>query len=150
GLQRLESDAHHGEGSANGERVLRHLIAANVRELRNGQRAELHGAGCSSWIYCVAVINTCSSRTEQVQVSINRVLIQRNQQVDAMAFVGDFIRPCGNGEKGWPAANDGLIGVVGVQVEAAATEDFREHVSWCSHTLTGSSPYTNGEGLLHD
>ena len=37
------------------------------------------------------------------------------------------------------AANDGLIGVVGVQVQAATAEDFGEDVAGRGNTLTGGA-----------
>ena len=44
--------------------------------------------------------------------------------------------------------NDRLIGIVGIQVQAAATEDFREDVARRGDTLTGGASDTDGEGLL--
>jgi len=47
------------------------------------------------------------------------------------------------------AANDGLIGVVGVQVKATAAENFREDVAWGGDSLAGRASDTDSEGLLH-
>jgi hypothetical protein len=48
------------------------------------------------------------------------------------------------------AANDGLIGVVGIQMKAAAAEDFCEDVAWGSDSLAGRASDTDSEGLLHN
>ena len=45
--------------------------------------------------------------------------------------------------------NHRLIGVLGIQVHAAATEDFREDVARRSDALTGCASDADGEGLLH-
>ena len=47
------------------------------------------------------------------------------------------------------AANDGLIGVVNVQMQPAAAEDLRKNVAGRSYTLTGGSSDTHTEGLPH-
>ena len=54
-----------------------------------------------------------------------------------------------DGEEGVAAADDGLIGVVGVEVEAAAAEDPGEDVSGSGDALTGGSSDTDAEGLCH-
>ncbi len=41
-LQRLKAHAHHAEGRAQGERVLRDLVAGDVGQGADRQRAELH------------------------------------------------------------------------------------------------------------
>ena len=46
-LQRLEADAHHAEGGADGERVLRDFVAGDVGQGADGERAELNAVGCS-------------------------------------------------------------------------------------------------------
>ena len=54
-----------------------------------------------------------------------------------------------NGEKSVAAANDGLIGVVGVEMEAAATEDLGENVAGSGDSLASCSSDANSKGLLH-
>ena len=60
---------------------------------------------------------------EQPKVTVHRVLIQRDKKVDTVAHVGDLIGT-GAVTRVTPAANDGLIGVVGVQVQPAAAKIF--------------------------
>ena len=80
-------------------------------------------------------------------MTIHRVLVQGNQEIDPIAHVSDLIWTCSDGQERMSATNDGLISVVGVQVETATTEDFREDVAGCRHTLTGSASDSDGEGL---
>jgi hypothetical protein len=47
------------------------------------------------------------------------------------------------------AANDGLVGVVDVQVQPTPAEDFRENVTRGGNALTGGAADTDSEGLLH-
>ena len=82
-------------------------------------------------------------------MAIHRVLIERDQQIDAVAHVGDLIWAGADGEKSVAATNDGLIGVVGVQMQTAAAENLREDVAGGGDTLTGGASDTNGKGLLH-
>jgi hypothetical protein len=82
-------------------------------------------------------------------VAVHGVLVQRNQQIDPIPHVGDFLRTGANGKKCVPATDDGLVGVVHVEVQAAAAENLGENVTWGGNALTGRAPYTNGEGLPH-
>ncbi len=148
-LQRLESNAHHAETSANRERVLRHLIPGDVGQLRNRKRAELHALRGGARLDRVSVVDTCSAGGKQSEVAIHGVLVQRDQQIDAVTHVGDSFRAGANGEKSVAAANDRLIGVVSIQMQAAATEDFREDVARRGDTLTGGASDADGKGLLH-
>jgi hypothetical protein len=47
------------------------------------------------------------------------------------------------------AADDGLGGVVGIQVQAAPTENFCENVARGGDTLSGRTSDSDSEGLLH-
>ena len=80
---------------------------------------------------------------------VHGVLVQGDQQIEPIAHVGDFVRAGANGEKSMAAANDGLVGVVDVQVQPTTAEDFRENVTRGGYALTGGAPYTNSEGLPH-
>ena len=42
------------------------------------------------------------------------------------------------------AANDGLIGVIGVEMQPAAAEDLRKNIAGRGHTLTGRAANTYG------
>ena len=57
--------------------------------------------------------------------------------------------PRADREKSVPAADDRLIGVVSIQVQAAAAEDLREDVAWRSDALTGGASDADGKGLPH-
>ncbi len=82
-------------------------------------------------------------------MAIHAVLVKRDEQVNTITHVGDFFRTRTNSEKSVPAANDGLICVVGVEVETSAAEDLCENVAWRSYSLAGCSSDTDSKGLLH-
>ncbi len=148
-LQRLETNAHHAETGAHCERVLGHLITCDVSQLGDGERAELHARRGDTRLDRVRVVEACSAVGKQTKVAIHRVLVQRDQQIQAVTHVGDFLWTSADRKKRVPTANDRLIGVVSIQVQAAAAEDFREDVARCCDALTSGAPDGNGEGLLH-
>ena len=82
-------------------------------------------------------------------MAIHGVLVQRDQQVDAVTHVGDLFRAGANRQKSVAAANDGLIGVVGIQVQAAPAEDLCEDVARSGDTLSGRASDADSKGLLH-
>ncbi len=96
-----------------------------------------------------AVVDTGAAAAQQAQVPVHGVLVQGDQEIDPIAHVGDLFRAGTNGKKGMAAANDGLVGVVDVQVQPTTAEDFGENVTRGSNALTGRAPYTNSEGLPH-
>jgi hypothetical protein len=77
----------------------------------------------------VGVVDTCGACGEQSEVAVHSVLVQRDQQIQAVAHVGDVLRTGANREKSVPTVDDRLISVVSIQVQAAATEDFCEDVA---------------------
>ena len=96
------------------QRVLRNFVSRDVRQLGNRKRAKLHAAGGSARLNRVRVINTRGARSEQLQVAIHGVLVQGNEQVHAVAHVGDLFGARSNRQESVAAADNGLIGVVGV------------------------------------
>src|SRR6202043_2686130 len=97
----------------------------------------------------VGVVNACCASSEQPEVAIHRVLIQRDQQVQAVAHVGDFFRSGADREKRVTAADDRLIGVVSIQVQPSAAKDLCEDVARRSDALTGGASDADGKALLH-
>jgi putative drug exporter of the RND superfamily len=67
------------------------------------------------------VVNTGSASSKQAEMAIHGVLVERDEQVNAVTHIGDFFGTGPNGEKSVAAADNGLICVVGVEMEAAAT-----------------------------
>ena len=69
-----------------------HLVPGDVSQLRNWKRAELYAVPCSTWFDRVSVVNTRSAADEQAQVAIHGILVQRDQQIDPITHVSDFLR----------------------------------------------------------
>src|SRR6185312_11249569 len=140
---------HHVQAGAYRQRILRNFIACDVGQLGNRKRAKLHAVPGRARLNCVGVVDTCSAGGEQLQVPIHAVLVERNEQVDAVTHVGDLFGAGTNGKKSVAPANDGLIGVVGVEVEAAPAEDLCENVAWSGNALSSRATDADRKGLLH-
>ncbi len=148
-LQRLKAHAHHAEGGALCECVLGNLVAGDIRQRADRERTELHAFRGLARLDGIAVEDAGAARRQQAQVAIHGVLVQWDQQIDPIAHALHFIDAGANREKRMAAANDGLIRVVGVQMQPAPAEDQCEDVAWRGNTLTGRAANTNGEGLTH-
>ena len=62
-------------------------------------------------------------------MAVHRILVQRNQHVELVAHAADRAVAGADGQKRVPAANDGLVSVVGVDVQAAPREDAGENIT---------------------
>ena len=149
GLERVEADAHHAEGGADGEGVLGDLVAADVGELGDGEGAELDAVGGGAGVDGVGVEEAGAAGGEEREVAIGGVLIEGDEEVEVAVGGADVVGAGADGEEGVAAADDGLVGVVGVEVQAAAAEDLGEDVSGSGDALTGGASDTNTEGLSH-
>ena len=65
----------------------------------------------------------------RLQVAIHRVLIERDEHIDLVAHVAHRRLAGADGQERMPAADDGLVGVVGVEVKPAPREDAGENVA---------------------
>ena len=72
-------------------------------------------------------------------MTAHRVLVESQQQVQLVAVVAEFLIAHADREENVSAANDGLIGVVGVQVETAPDKHPGEDVAWRGDSLSGCS-----------
>ena len=82
-------------------------------------------------------------------MAIHGVLVQRDQQIEAVTHVSDFFWAGANGQKSVATSNDRLIGIVGIQMQAAAAEHLCEDVARGGNTLTGGASDTDSKGLPH-
>src|SRR5437016_8545215 len=97
----------------------------------------------------ISVVNNRGARRHQTQVPIDGILIERNQQIDAIAEACHFLNSRANREQRMPASNDRLIGVVRIQVEATPCENLGKDVSRGGHTLPCGPSYRNSESPVH-
>ena len=65
----------------------------------HGKRAQRYSLRRSAGLDRVSVINTRSPIGEQPEVAIHGILVQRDQQVEAVTHVGDFFQAGANGKK---------------------------------------------------
>ena len=96
-LQRLEANAHHAERRAQRERVLGDLVAGDIREFRNRKRTKLHAGGGRTRLDGLFIEDAGGARAEQAEVAVHGVLIQGNEQVNAVPHIRDFFRAGANG-----------------------------------------------------
>ena len=149
GFEGVEADAHHAEAGTHGKGILRDFVLGDVSQSGDGKRTKLHAVGGLAGLDGVGVVDARATGSEQAEVAVHRVLIERDEEFKGIAHVGDGINAGADGEKSVAAANDGLVRVVGVQVEAAAAEDLCQDVAWGGDTLAGGAADADGEGLTH-
>ena len=148
-FQHVEADAHHAERSTQRQGVLRDLVARDVCQRADRQRTELDAGGGGSRLDGVSVVDDGAAVGEQAQVAVHGVLVQRDEEVHRVALVGHLVHPGADGQEGVAAADDGLIGVIGVQVQPAPAEDECEDVARCCHALAGCAANAEGKCLTH-
>ena len=109
-------------------------------ELLHGQRANLHAGGGRAGLDFIAVKQHARALGQQPQMAVHRVLVERNEHINFVAHAADGAVAGADGEESVAAADDGLIGVVGVEIESAPREDARENVARRGDALSGFSP----------
>ena len=127
GLERLRFDAEQLQRRAERGGVDRQLVA--LGQLLHRHRAELHAVGRLPGRDLFLVVNGAGAALQQTQVPIHRVLIERNEHVDLVTHVADRPVAGANGQEGVAAADDRLVGVVGVEMQPAPRKDARENVA---------------------
>src|SRR4029450_12523690 len=80
---------------------------------------------------------------------VHRVLIERDQEVDSIAEALHFFFTSANREERVPPANNGLIGVVGIDMQTASDEQFCEYISRCGYTLSCGSADRHRKSAIH-
>jgi hypothetical protein len=106
-------------------------------------------SACFAGLDGVRVVDACAAGAEEAEVAIHGVLIERDEELESVAHVGDGVGAGADGEEGMATADDGLIGVIGVEVQAATREDFREDVAGGGDALAGGASNADGECLTH-
>src|SRR5262249_14088008 len=127
------------------DRVLHEIAPDGWRQRFDGKGAELHAIGDDTRRDRVTVEEHRGARAHQSQVSIHGVLIQRDEHVDLVALTENGLITRAEGKEDMTAANDGLIRVVGVDVESASDEDPRENVARSGNSLARRATNTNGK-----
>ena len=72
-------------------------------------------------------------------MSVHRVLIEADYQVDDIAMGADLAVTATDSEEGVAAADDGLVGVVGVHVDAPTSKQASEDVPRSRDALSSSA-----------
>ncbi len=133
-FERLRFDPEQLERGAERGGVDRQLVAFG--QLLHRHRAKLHAVGGLPGRDFFVVVNRAGAGLQQTQVAIHRVLIERDEDVDLVAHVAHGRVARANGQERVPAANDRLVGVVGIEMEPAPREDAGENVPGGGDALT--------------
>ena len=150
-LEDLELDLDQAQHGGQRDGVLNEISPDRGRQRFDGEGAELHALGNGTWLDRVAVEQHGRARPHEPQVPIHRVLIQRHEHVELVAVAQDRLVTRAEGQEDVTAANDGLVGVVRVDVEPAADEDPRQDVAGSGDTLARRAANADGKvDSLHD
>ncbi len=135
-LEDFELDADQPEHGRQRDRVL-HQVASNLwRQVLYRERTELDARSGFARLDLVAVVKNGGARFHQTQVTIHGVLIERHHDVELVAEAEHRLVAGAKREKDMAAAHDGLVGVVGVQVQPAAHENARQDIARRRNALT--------------
>src|SRR5579862_4773867 len=82
-------------------------------------------------------------------MAFHGILIQSDQQVQMVAVRINFLFANAHPQPDVAAADDGLIAVVGVDVESGARDTFRQSVARFVQSVTCGAPDSNGDLTRH-
>src|SRR5207248_845031 len=74
------------------------------------------------------IVNCACAALQKMQVPIHRVLIERNEYFDLVTLVADRPNASAKCQKSVPATDDGLVSIIGVEMQSAPRKDQRENV----------------------
>ena len=118
--------------------VDRELVA--LGQILHRHRAKLNAVGGLAGRDFFAVVNGAGAGFQQTQVTIHRVLVERDEDVDLVPHVAHGRVARADGQERVPAADDRLVGVVGVEVEPAPRKDAGENVAGGGDALAVLAP----------
>ena len=137
-------DLHAGEAQhrSDGCRV---VVQDALRQFRQRERAKLHPGSRVARRDAPLVVQHRRAALHARQVPVHRILIERNQHVEAVAHAAHR-RPAGTDrQEGVPSADDRLVRVVGIHVQPAPREELGEDVSRGGDALARGAADTDGE-----
>ena len=96
----------------------------------------------------VSVIDNTAAGAHEAEVPVHGVLVKAEEKVELVAVAVDLLVRDADGEEDVAATDDGLVSVVGIEVEAAADKDAGENVARGCDALTGLTADTHGKIVL--
>ena len=108
-----------------------------ARQLRDRHGTELRPLLGVAGRDRVAVVQHLGIRSQEAQVAIHRVLIEADQEIQLVPVRVRLFILHSDGEQDMPSPNDGLIGVVGVQVQPTANKNTGQDVAGGRDPLAG-------------
>ena len=117
-FERLRLDAEQLQRRAQRGRVGRELVAPG--QLLHRHRTKLHAFGGSAGLDLFGVVDGAGPCLQQLQVAVHRVLIERNEHIYLVTHVAHRRLAGADRQKRMPAADDGLVGVVSVEMKTRA------------------------------
>src|SRR6185503_98901 len=82
------------------------------------------------------VDDTCAI-AQQFEMAVHGVLVEWNEDVELVTHVADGTLARADGQERVATANQGLISIVGVQVQTPPRKDARENISGSCDALSG-------------
>ena len=145
-MQDLEIYTQQRNHRSHHHRVLDETVAA-LGKLANRDSAEVAAAGLARRDR-VAVEQNPAAWPDMALVAVHGVLIQAEQEVQLVAMAEDFLFANTKGEENVAAANDGLVRVVGAEMQPAPDNDAGENIAGGGNTLAGLAADTHREIVL--
>ena len=144
-LQDLEVESQHMGDDAQRGRVLRQLVLRVPGEFDHRHAAEMNAVLVLPGGDVVGVVHRVGAGAQMTQVARHGVLVQAEEQVDVVAMRKGFLLADPHGQQNVSAPDDGLIGVVGVEMESPANEHPGKDVAGRGNSLPGSTPDGDGK-----
>ena len=119
-------DPEHIQDRAEGHRVREKLVRSEVLA---GDPADLDAVGGGAGLDLVGIEDHGAAGLHDRQVTVHCVLVQAEERVDPIAMGEHFPVARAESQEGVTAPDDGLVGVVGDEVKAAAGEDAGKDIS---------------------
>ncbi len=150
-FENFELDADQAQHRGQRDGIL-HQVAANARrQLFDRERTELHAVRAFARLDLVAVVEDGGTRPHESEMAIHGVLIERYHDIDLVAETEHGFIAGPQREKNMPAADDGLVGIVGVQMQPAAHENARQNIARRGDTLAcGTADRDREINFCHD
>ena len=84
-------------------------------------------------------------------MTVHRVLVERDEDVNLVSHIADRRLAGADGQERMPTADDGLVGIVSVEMKSAPREDAGQNVARRGDALTVLTSNGNCEiGITHN
>ena len=114
-------------------------------EVGDGQRADLHAFLGVLNLNAITIKDDAGTGPHQMGVPVGSVLVKAEEKIQLVAVVEHFLFANADGEEDVAASDNGLVGVIGVEMKAPAHENAGQNVARGGDSLTGFTTDGHGE-----